>query len=86
MKKARQLLCDRIDGSKIRAFLQIAAMACQRQVRRIVVPLVLPSHNMLHMMGKLTIILMDAAILAAVERPSANELSCCQANQVSFRR
>ena len=81
MKKASQLLRDRVDASKIRAFLQIAAMACQRQIRRIVVPFMLPSHNMLHMMGKLTIILMDDAILAAVSSPSANELSGGRVNQ-----
>ena len=74
MEQYNDFMGLRVDGCQIRPFLQVAPMACQGQVRKLIQSAVLLRDNVLKMMGKWAVMLGKEAIFAAELRSNADPI------------
>jgi len=70
VEKRYHLIRGWVDACKVRSFSQVASVASQSQVGKLITPAVLLGDNMLHMMGKATVLLSKQAVFAAAVGPA----------------
>jgi hypothetical protein len=64
----------RVDSGEVRPLLQVAALACQGQVREVIQSAVLPGLNVLDVMGKGTVMLGKKTIFATELRSNSDPI------------
>ena len=74
MKQGHELRGPRIDPREIRTLMQVAPMACQRQILRIVGSVMLFRDDVLNVMGQSAMLLVQSAIFAALTSPPPDEV------------
>jgi hypothetical protein len=74
MEKRRNLLSQRIDPSQVRTLMQIASVACQREIIRLIGAAVLPRHDVFNMMDQVAVFLVQPAVLATLASPLPNKV------------
>lgn len=75
MKEPYDLIGLGIDSCQVGAFAQIAAVACQCQVVRIVRAAVLLCNDVLDVMRELAVLLVQATIFTPLVGPTADEVT-----------
>ena len=74
MKKGHHLPRPRVDTCQIRAFVQIAAVARQREIISIIRAPVLLSHDVFNMVREAALLLVQTAIFATPASPQPDEV------------
>ena len=69
MKEAHNLFSPGIDSSQVRTFVEVAAVACQREIIRIIGAAMLFRHNVLNMVNEFAVLLVRPAVLAMLAGP-----------------
>ena len=69
MKQNLYLARHRVDSTEVRAFVQIAAMASEREIFDIIAAAVLTGDNVLYLMRHRAVLLAKLAVLATVSSP-----------------
>jgi len=75
MKQRDRLARQRVDPRQIRPLMQVAALACQRQIPHRVGAAVLPGDHVLDVMRKVGVFLIEKTILATVVRARAYRIT-----------
>lgn len=73
MKKTLDAACQRIDSAKVRPFVKVAAMACEREIVDLVCATMLSSNDMLDVMYQFAVILVEPTILAPLSSTLTDE-------------
>lgn len=84
MEQARHFPVSRIEAGKVHPLVQVAVMTRDRQIIGKVLAAVTPGNDVLDVKRKRLLVLTDLAILAAVFRPSPDQLTQAIVHQAAF--
>jgi hypothetical protein len=85
MKEKRDFPSLRVDSCQIRAFMQIATVACQRQIIDTIGAAVLLRHDVLHMVLQVAMFLVQATIFAPLAGPPLDEVPRRRIHRLLYR-
>ena len=78
VKGPHDLACLRVDSCQVRTFTEIAAVACERQILRIIGSAVLLGDNVLDMMPQFTVLLAQPALFTTLVCAMTDKVPRCR--------